>query len=170
MTTKSKQLRSERAQARRQRRQMQQWALFAVAAVIIAIVLFNVIRSGGDDAPLNLSDAEIITTASGLQYQDDVVGTGPEAQPGYLVTVNYTGWLEDGTQFDSSLDAGREPYTLQLGAGSVIAGWDEGIVGMKVGGTRILIIPSDLGYGPGGSGIIPPNATLIFKVELLNIE
>lgn len=111
------------------------------------------------------------TTASGLQFEDTVVGTGKEAAPGRTVTVHYTGWLfEDGVQgakFDSSKDRG-EPFMFPLGAGMVIKGWDEGVQGMKEGGARTLIIPANLGYGArGAGGVIPPNATLKFDVELL---
>ena len=113
----------------------------------------------------------MITTASGLQYEDTVVGSGPEAAAGRHVTVHYTGWLhedgERGRKFDSSKDRG-DPFDFPLGAGMVIRGWDEGVQGMKVGGTRVLLIPPQLGYGArGAGGVIPPNATLIFDVELL---
>ena len=115
----------------------------------------------------------ITTTATGLQYEDTTVGTGAEAKRGQLVTVHYTGWLyNNGTQggkFDSSKDR-RDPFQFHLGGGQVIRGWDEGVQGMKVGGTRRLIIPADLGYGArGAGGVIPPNATLLFEVELLAV-
>ena len=107
------------------------------------------------------------TTASGLKYTDLQTGEGAEAQAGKTVDVHYTGWLENGTKFDSSKDRGR-PFSFSLGAGQVIRGWDEGVAGMKVGGTRRLIIPPALGYGArGAGGVIPPNATLLFEVELL---
>lgn len=111
------------------------------------------------------------TTPSGLQYEDTIIGTGAEAQPGRTVTVHYTGWLYDngvqGEKFDSSKDRG-EPFMFPLGAGMVIRGWDEGVQGMKEGGRRTLIIPAALGYGArGAGGVIPPNATLKFDVELL---
>lgn len=111
------------------------------------------------------------TLASGLQFEDSVVGTGVEAKPGRNVTVHYTGWLyendEQGAKFDSSKDRG-EPFIFPLGAGMVIKGWDEGVQGMKEGGQRTLIIPANLGYGArGAGGVIPPNATLKFDVELL---
>ena len=116
------------------------------------------------------------TTASGLQYDDTVTGTGAEAKAGQPVTVHYTGWLQDasrpdakGKQFDSSV--GHEPFEFGLGAGQVIPGWDQGVVGMKVGGQRRLVIPADLAYGSSGAGgVIPPNATLIFDVELLGVR
>ncbi|KQP30614.1 peptidylprolyl isomerase [Methylobacterium sp. Leaf104] len=117
------------------------------------------------------ASAETITTPSGLQYRDEVVGTGPEPKAGQKVSVHYTGWLDEGgkpgKKFDSSRDRGT-PFTFTLGAGQVIAGWDTGVATMKVGGKRTLIIPPDQGYGPrGAGGVIPPNATLIFDVELL---
>jgi FKBP-type peptidyl-prolyl cis-trans isomerase FkpA len=114
------------------------------------------------------------TTASGLIYKDNEVGTGDEAVSGKSVSVHYTGWLQEpsgdkGKKFDSSVDRGS-PFSFRLGAGQVIRGWDEGVAGMKVGGKRTLIIPSELGYGArGAGGVIPPNATLIFDVELLGV-
>jgi peptidylprolyl isomerase len=111
------------------------------------------------------------TTPSGLKYIDHVVGTGDSPKPGQVVTVHYTGTLENGTKFDSSVDRG-EPLTFQIGVGRVIKGWDEGVMSMKVGGKRRLIIPAQLGYGArgAGGGVIPPNATLIFEVELLGVK
>lgn len=110
------------------------------------------------------------TTASGLKYTDLQVGQGDEARAGKTVEVHYTGWLENGTKFDSSKDRGQ-PFKFPLGAGHVIRGWDEGVAGMKVGGKRKLVIPSELGYGArGAGGVIPPNATLIFEVELLGVK
>ncbi|HET9963472.1 MAG TPA: FKBP-type peptidyl-prolyl cis-trans isomerase [Nitrospiraceae bacterium] len=111
-----------------------------------------------------------ITTDSGLKYVDLVVGTGREAAVGDQATVHYTGWLTDGKKFDSSVDR-REPFSFPLGSGRVIRGWDEGVVGMKVGGKRKLTIPPQLGYGSrGAGGVIPPNATLVFDVELLEVR
>ena len=108
---------------------------------------------------------------NGLVIEDLVVGDGTEAQDYNKVVVNYTGKLEDGSIFDSSLKPSRTPFTFTLGAGSVIKGWDLGVKGMKVGGKRKLTIPSDLGYGDNGAGnVIPPGATLIFEVELLEVE
>lgn len=106
-----------------------------------------------------------------LKIKDLVVGTGAEAKSGTSVTVNYTGWLADGTKFDSSLDSGT-PFTFNLGASEVIKGWDQGVAGMKVGGSRRLIIPASLGYGAqgAGNGAIPPNATLVFQVDLLEVN
>ncbi len=110
------------------------------------------------------------TTPSGLQYWDIAVGTGATAVSGSQVKVHYTGWLTGGQKFDSSLDRG-EPFSFMPGAGQVIKGWDEGVAGMKVGGKRQLRIPPTLGYGAEGSGgVIPPNATLIFDVELLDVS
>ncbi|MEN3294049.1 MAG: FKBP-type peptidyl-prolyl cis-trans isomerase FkpA [Burkholderiales bacterium] len=115
-----------------------------------------------------------ITKPSGLQYEDVKVGAGDEAKAGDQVSVHYTGWLQNadgsaGSKFDSSKDR-NDPFEFPLGAGHVIKGWDEGVQGMKVGGVRKLIIPSALGYGArGAGGVIPPNATLIFEVELLGV-
>ena len=109
-------------------------------------------------------------TPSGLYYEDLEVGTGTEALGGMDVTVHYTGWLTDGTKFDSSVDRGA-PFVFPLGAGRVIAGWDEGVSGMRVGGKRKLVIPAELGYGNNGAGnAIPPGATLVFDVELLSVQ
>lgn len=122
-------------------------------------------------APAAAAAKEATTkTASGLEYVDLVPGTGPSPIAGKQVKVHYTGWLTDGKKFDSSLDHGQ-PFTFPIGAGQVIPGWDEGVLTMKVGGKRKLIIPANLGYGPAGAGgVIPPNATLIFEVELLDVE
>jgi len=110
------------------------------------------------------------TTASGLKYEELVIGEGATAAAGQTVVVHYTGWLEDGAKFDSSKDR-NTPFDFSLGAGQVIKGWDEGVSGMKIGGTRKLTIPSDLGYGAqGAGGVIPPHATLIFEVELLELR
>ncbi|MBI3153809.1 MAG: FKBP-type peptidyl-prolyl cis-trans isomerase [Burkholderiales bacterium] len=118
----------------------------------------------------------MITTASGLQYEDTTPGSGAAASAGQRVTVHYTGWMHDpsaadgrGRKFDSSKDRGQ-PFAFALGAGQVIGGWDEGVQGMQVGGTRVLRIPPGLGYGArGAGGVIPPNATLVFEVELLAV-
>ncbi|HZS03421.1 MAG TPA: FKBP-type peptidyl-prolyl cis-trans isomerase [Blastocatellia bacterium] len=111
-----------------------------------------------------------VTTASGLQYEDIVVGTGPSPRPGQTVVVHYTGTLTDGTKFDSSVDR-NEPFDFPIGVGRVIKGWDEGVMSMKVGGKRRLTIPPELGYGArGAGGVIPPNATLVFDVELLGVK
>ena len=113
------------------------------------------------------------TTESGLQYEDSIVGSGEVARTGQQVSVHYTGWLYNdatkGAKFDSSKDRGT-PFCFGLGGGQVIRGWDEGVQGMKVGGTRTLVIPPELGYGArGAGGAIPPNATLMFEVELLAV-
>lgn len=111
-----------------------------------------------------------VKTESGLQYWDIKVGAGEEAKSGVHVKVHYTGWFTSGKKFDSSVDA-RQPYSFTLGAGNVIKGWDEGVAGMKVGGKRQLRIPPELAYGEKGyKDIIPPNATLIFDVQLLSID
>lgn len=120
------------------------------------------------DPSLGVDLSSMAVTDSGLYMRDDVVGTGAEAMPGQQVSVHYTGWLPDGTKFDSSKDRGR-PFVFPLGGGRVIAGWDEGVEGMKVGGTRTLVIPPQLGYGARAIGPIPPNSTLVFKVELLGL-
>ena len=119
--------------------------------------------------------AAIITTESGLRYEDHKVGDGPVATAGQTVQVHYTGWLDagdgkKGTKFDSSVDRGR-PFAFPLGAGRVIRGWDEGVAGMKAGGKRTLYIPANLGYGARGAGrLIPPNSDLIFDVEVLGVK
>jgi FKBP-type peptidyl-prolyl cis-trans isomerase FkpA len=126
----------------------------------------NVVAPGSSDAA---APAEV-TTASGLKYQDVKEGTGDVATAGKLVSVHYTGWLTNGTKFDSSKDRGQ-PFEFPLGGGRVIRGWDEGVQGMKVGGVRKLTIPAELGYGArGAGGVIPPNATLVFEVELLKVS
>jgi len=113
--------------------------------------------------------AEMMTD-SGLKYEDLVEGSGLEAQAGQQVSVHYTGWLTDGSKFDSSVDR-NQPFQFALGRGMVIRGWDEGVAGMKVGGKRKLTIPPQLGYGAqGAGGVIPPNATLVFEVELLDVR
>jgi FKBP-type peptidyl-prolyl cis-trans isomerase FkpA len=119
---------------------------------------------------LNVDLAAMTRTPSGLYYRDLEVGTGQTAEPWDVVAVHYTGWLPDGSQFDSSRDVG-EPFLFQIGTGNVIDGWDEGVAGMSVGGRRQLVIPPDLGYGESGvGGVIPPNATLVFDVELLEVR
>jgi FKBP-type peptidyl-prolyl cis-trans isomerase FkpA len=111
-----------------------------------------------------------VTTKSGLIYEELSKGEGATARSGDQVVVHYTGWLTDGRKFDSSVDR-NEPFSFVLGRGNVIAGWDEGVEGMQVGGRRTLTIPPDLGYGPyGAGGVIPPNATLVFEVELLEVN
>lgn len=124
-------------------------------------------QTAGGPPPL---DIEPTMTPSGLQFIEVQPGTGDEARSGHRVQVHYTGWLTNGTKFDSSVDRG-DPFTFALGKGQVIRGWDQGVAGMKVGGKRRLLIPADLGYGAqGAGGVIPPNATLIFDVELLGVQ
>ncbi|MBU0481571.1 MAG: FKBP-type peptidyl-prolyl cis-trans isomerase [Proteobacteria bacterium] len=120
------------------------------------------------------SGAEMVTTDSGLRYEEHAVGSGGEAVAGKQVEVHYTGWLNNGDakgkKFDSSVDRGQ-PFSFKLGVGMVIRGWDQGVAGMKIGGKRTLYIPSALGYGPrGAGGVIPPNTDLIFDVELLGVK
>lgn len=122
------------------------------------------------DKPGETKEGNVVTKSSGLKYEDLKVGEGEEAKKGKRVTVHYTGTLKDGKKFDSSRDR-NEPYTFVLGAGMVIKGWDEGVAGMKVGGQRKLMIPPELGYGKRGAGnVIPPDAELIFDVELLGVK
>ena len=119
---------------------------------------------------LSFAKEKKVTKPDGLVIEELKVGTGPVAKAGQTVTVNYTGWLTNGQKFDSSVDR-NEPFTFHLGAGEVIKVWDEGVQGMKVGGKRKLTIPPSLGYGArGAGGVIPPNATLIFEVELLGVK
>ncbi|OKH41758.1 peptidylprolyl isomerase [Nostoc calcicola FACHB-389] len=118
----------------------------------------------------SMSDANVVTTPSGLKYVELKEGTGATPERGQTVEVHYVGTLEDGTQFDSSRDRGQ-PFKFKIGVGQVIKGWDEGLSTMKVGGRRNLIIPPELGYGSrGAGGVIPPNATLLFDVELLGVK
>ncbi|MFC1936597.1 FKBP-type peptidyl-prolyl cis-trans isomerase [Chloroflexota bacterium] len=122
------------------------------------------------DLPFVKADLEITKTSSGLQYQQFTEGEGSMIEAGQTAVVHYTGWLTEKSKFDSSKDRGQ-PFSFKLGAGMVIKGWDEGVAGMKVGGTRLLIIPPEIGYGErGAGGVIPPGATLIFEVDLLEIK
>ena len=135
---------------------------FEVELVEIAI--------GSPAAPTEVDPALYTTTEQGIQYYDLVEGDGPAVINGQLVVAHYTGWLEDGTKFDSSIDRG-DPFTFNLGMGQVIPGWDLGLRGMKVGSTRQLVVPSQFAYGESGAGgVIPPNATLIFEIELLEVQ
>lgn len=141
--------------------------------LISLFIILGIVTMTPGQAQTNTSPTKVTgkptSTASGLQYWDIVAGTGATAVVGKPVSVHYTGWLTDGKKFDSSVDRGQ-PFMFPLGAGRVIKGWDEGVSGMKVGGKRQLRIPPELGYGArGAGGVIPPNATLIFDVELLDV-
>ncbi len=161
--------------------------LLAGAVIVVCAIVLLVTQLSGDrtnraqttsvpeagitQTVSNMSNLdEAVTTPSGLKYIEIAPGDGASPEKGQKVTVHYTGTLEDGIKFDSSRDRNK-PFSFTIGVGQVIPGWDEGVGTMKVGGRRQLIIPSDLGYGPSGAGgVIPPNATLIFDVELLNIS
>lgn len=147
---------------------MRNFALFVLLAAVLMGGCNEGVKRAKDDAPQASAPAGAMKTPSGLAYTDLKAGTGPSPISGKMVKVHYTGWLESGKKFDSSVDRG-EPFAFQIGTGQVIPGWDEGVMSMKVGGKRKLIIPSNLGYGSAGAGgAIPPNATLIFEVELLD--
>jgi FKBP-type peptidyl-prolyl cis-trans isomerases 1 len=136
---------------------------------IVGVLLMSIGRPTVAQSEPTGSNAEV-TTESGLKYIDLVVGSGRVAAAGNLVTVHYTGWLTNGSKFDSSVDR-HDPFSFPIGSGKVIRGWDEGVAGMKVGGKRKLTIPPQLGYGSrGAGGVIPPNATLVFDVELLEVR
>jgi FKBP-type peptidyl-prolyl cis-trans isomerase len=145
--------------------------------ILAFLVVLSACRPGGDrssaggfSAELGIDTAAMTKTPNGLQYQDVKVGQGAEAKRGSTAVVHYTGWLTDGKKFDSSRDRGT-PFDFEVGAGQVIAGWDLGVAGMKVGGQRKLVIPADLGYGAAGAPpVIPPGATLVFDVELLEVR
>ena len=141
-------------------------AVVAAAAVVAVFYIFNPFASSDslDTMPAVAPSGDATTS---LVVQDEVVGTGDSAEPGDMVTVDYTGKLQNGTVFDTSV--GKTPFVFTLGNGDVIPGWDEGIVGMKVGGKRILIIPPGLGYGAAAYGPIPANSTLTFEVQLLKV-
>jgi FKBP-type peptidyl-prolyl cis-trans isomerase FkpA len=146
-----------------------------LAATGLVILLLGACSSGENTAapapaPVVLDQGNATTTASGLIIEELAVGSGTLAADGNRVSVHYTGWLTDGTKFDSSLDR-NQPFEFRLGAGQVIRGWDEGVAGMQVGGKRKLTIPPQLGYGErGAGGVIPPNAVLVFEVELLGVR
>jgi FKBP-type peptidyl-prolyl cis-trans isomerase len=151
--------------------------LLATVSVALLLVSWACSESTGPkdieeldfDPALGVNLSQMTETPSGLYYQDLVVGTGDAAVTGSTVTVHYTGWLHDGTKIDSSLDRGT-PFTFPLGAGTVIAGWDLGVAGMKEGGKRKLVIPPNLGYGRNRYYDIPGNSTLVFDIELLVVE
>jgi FKBP-type peptidyl-prolyl cis-trans isomerase len=143
-------------------------ACLALAAALLGAC--SPADDGKQPAPPALAAGEATTTASGLIVQELAVGDGALAEAGRSVSVHYSGWLTDGTKFDSSLDRGQ-PFEFRLGAGQVIPGWDEGVAGMKVGGKRKLTVPPQLGYGShGAGGVIPPDAVLVFEVELLAVN
>ena len=147
----------------------------ASALAALALSLTPAIGFAADETPAPAPATEAATTESGLKYTDEVVGTGAMPKPGQICVMNYTGWIyrngEKGKKFDSSFDHGR-PFQFPIGQRAVIVGWDEGVATMKVGGKRTLILPPHLGYGArgAGNGVIPPNATLIFEVELLDVK
>jgi FKBP-type peptidyl-prolyl cis-trans isomerase len=144
--------------------------LFVAAATILVFSGCHPQPTSTYPLPGRPTTMERQTTRSGLAYIDEVVGTGAQPQSGKRVTVHYTGYLTNGTKFDSSVDR-NTPFTFVIGQGQVIKGWDEGVLTMKVGGKRKLIIPSQLGYGSrGAAGVIPPNAELVFDVELLEVQ
>ena len=146
------------------------WLPIAGGTVLASLVLSLTVIRADDKKDDKKKDEKVVTTKSGLKYEDLKVGDGAEAKAGDTVEVHYTGWLKDGKKFDSSVDR-KEPFSFKLGAGRVIKGWDEGVAGMKVGGKRKLIIPPELGYSARGAGnVIPPNAELTFEVELLKIK
>jgi FKBP-type peptidyl-prolyl cis-trans isomerase len=166
--------REQRRAARAARIRNRRIALTVILIAVVALVAYGIFSSltpgEPQETPLPTSSAEVITTESGLQYQDILIGEGDLAEPGNRVRVHYTGRLVDGTQFDSSIDRGQ-PFEFTLGGGGVIQGWEEGIAGMREGGQRILTIPPDLGYGEDGRPpVIPGNATLIFEVELVEVN
>lgn len=144
--------------------------ILGIAALSLAFVLVAFAQQTAKpdtSKPTDVKGLKSHSTSDGLKYYDIKEGTGPVAKSGDKVKVHYTGWLTNGKKFDSSVDRGQ-PFQFTLGAGQVIKGWDEGVAGMKVGGKRQLQIPPELGYGSrGAAGVIPPNATLIFDVELL---
>lgn len=143
---------------------------FILCLLCIVACSDNGISSPIQSSPQQIASNQYTTTPQGLLYHDITVGTGEVAEPGHLLTLHYTGWLESGSKFDSSLDRKRS-YQFILGVGQVIPGWDIGVSGMRVGGHRQLVIPPSLAYGAAGSPpVIPPNATLIFEVELLDVQ
>ncbi|MBI2981988.1 MAG: FKBP-type peptidyl-prolyl cis-trans isomerase [Deltaproteobacteria bacterium] len=147
--------------------------LFLVSLLALTVACSKTKQPAETEPPQTTQEAALAneqSTPSGLKYVVLQEGTGASPQKGQMVTVHYTGWLADGTKFDSSVDRGT-PFQFQVGTGQVIPGWDEGVSLMKIGEKRKLIIPSQLAYGEGGAGgVIPPNATLVFEVELLGVS
>lgn len=148
-------------------------SLAVIALIIGAVVVLQGTAAAPNASEKANSSASVAPAASGtpgaLQSTDEVVGTGAEAVAGKTVSVNYVGTLTDGTKFDSSYDR-NQPFEFPLGGGQVIKGWDQGVVGMKVGGKRKLVIPPDMGYGSKANGKIPANSTLVFEIELLDVK
>jgi FKBP-type peptidyl-prolyl cis-trans isomerase FkpA len=185
-------LREQRRAQRIAKRNRQRMIIGVIAVLVVILITFFVYRdyqsklqasitptpgsvAGGlypigtlDTAPPSPS-ANAVTTASGLIYEDLQVGDGAAVKPGDTVSVNYTGWLENGTEFDSSITRGQT-FDFSIGVGQVIPGWDEGVAGMNVNGTRLLVIPPSLGYGSSANGPIPANSTLIFEVQVVAIK
>ena len=145
--------------------------ILGTTLLVVMMIACKSVGQSDTDNEINGKGSESVQhTESGLQILDLEIGDGAEVQAGDVASMHYTGWLEDGTKFDSSLDRGR-PFEFTLGVGNVIKGWDQGVVGMKINGKRKLTIPPELGYGTRGAGnAVPPNATLIFEVELLAIK
>ena len=175
-------IREQRRAQRIAKRNRQRTIIGIIVLLVVVFIGFLVYRDyssksqtnptypiGTLDSTPRTPSASAVTTATGLIYEDLQVGDGATAQSGNTVTVNYTGWLADGTKFDSSIDQGKT-FDFTLGTGGVIAGWDEGVAGMKVNGTRLLVIPPSLGYGSTGFGSIPGDATLTFEVQLVAIK
>ena len=174
-------LREQRRAQRIARRNRQRTIIGIIFFLVIALIGYLVYRDystktqtssypiGTLDSIPPTPSAGAVTTASGLVYEDLQAGDGATAQSGNTVTVNYSGWLADGTKFDSSIDRGQT-FDFTIGAGNVIAGWDEGVVGMRVNGTRLLVIPPSIGYGSSGNGSIPADATLTFEAQLVAIK
>jgi hypothetical protein len=172
-------LREQRRAQRIAKRNRQRTIIGIIAILVIALIAFLVYRDfstkslkypiGTLDTTPPTPSTSAVTTASGLTYEDLQVGNGATVKTGDTVTVNYTGWLQDGTKFDSSIDSGQT-FDFTIGAGNVIVGWDEGVIGMRVNGTRLLVIPPSLGYGNSANGSIPANSTLIFEVQLVAIK
>jgi FKBP-type peptidyl-prolyl cis-trans isomerase len=162
--------RSERARRRAAKQRNQRLLIGGIVLVVVVLIGYFAFTALQNRNNTSGGSGQATTTSSGMQIIDEVVGTGQEAKTGDTVSVNYTGWLADGTKFDSSYDR-NQTFDFTLGAGNVNKGWDEGVVGMKVGGKRKLIIPPDLGYGASGfPPVIPANATLTFEVELVAIK